>query len=116
MLVIAPVSKWALADVFKLIKLNIKNPSVEIEKIQCHFGTFVEIDIKKLNEVKKIITKKFQTITCYGIDNNDIRKVIEKSGLTGIDRIVPIGQSLNMNFFWDGYDINRILTRVIDIQ
>ena len=98
---------------FKLIKLNIKNPSIEIEKIQCHFGTFVEIDIKKLDEVKKIITKKFQTITCYGIDNNDIRKVIEKSGLTGIDRIVPIGRAFDMGPIWDGYDIIYSLSRIV---
>ena len=39
-----------------------------------------------------------------------------KNHLKGIDRIVPIGQTLDMNFFWDGYDINKILTRVIDIR
>ena len=36
--------------------------------------------------------------------------------MNGIDRIVPIGQALDINFYWDGYDINRILTRVIDIK
>jgi len=98
---------------FKLIKLNIKNPSMEIEKIQCHFGTFVEIEIKKLDEIKKIITKKFQTITCYGIDNNDLRKVIDNSGLTGIDRIVPIGRAFDMGPIWDGYDIIYSLSRIV---
>ncbi len=98
---------------FKLIKLNIKNPSIEIEKIQCHFGTFIEIDIKKLDDIKKIITKKFQTITCYGIDNNNLRKVIENSGLTGIDRIVPIGRAFDMGPIWDGYDIIYSLSRIV---
>ena len=33
---------------FKLIKIDIKKPSVEIDKLQCHFGTFVEINVKKI--------------------------------------------------------------------
>ncbi len=98
---------------FKLIKLNINNPSIEIENIQCHFGTFVEIDIKKLSELKKLITKKFQTITCYGIDNNELRKIIENFGLTGIDRIVPIGRAFDMGPIWDGYDIIYSLSRIV---
>ena len=34
----------------------------------------------------------------------------------GIDRIVPIGRSMEMNFFWDGYDLKNILTRSIEIK
>jgi hypothetical protein len=98
---------------FKLIKLNINRPSIEIEKIQCHFGTFIEIDIKKLAEVKNLITKKFQTITCFGINNNEIKKVIENVGLTGIDRIVPIGRAFDMGPIWDGYDIIYSLSRIV---
>ena len=45
---------------FKLIKIDVKKPYIEIEKLQCHFGTFVEINIEKLDEIKKIITKNFK--------------------------------------------------------
>ena len=38
------------------------------------------------------------------------------ANLEGIDRVVPIGQALDINLFWDGYDLNKILTRVIDIR
>ena len=34
----------------------------------------------------------------------------------GIDRVVPIGQALDMTFIWDGYDINRLLSREIEIR
>ena len=34
----------------------------------------------------------------------------------GIDRIVPIGQALNINLIWDGYDLSKILTREIEIR
>lgn len=98
---------------FKLIKLNIKKPTIEIEKIQCHFGTFVEIDIKKLSEIKKIISKKFQTITCYGIQHHKLEDFIVKHGIKGIDRIVPIGRAFDMGPIWDGYDIIHSLSRII---
>jgi len=45
-----------------------------------------------------------------------LRNFAIKNRLDGIDRIVPIGQALDINFFWDGYDINKILTRIIDIR
>ena len=60
--------------------------------------------------------KKIQTLTYFGIAKDHLRKFIIKNKLSGIDRIVPIGQGLEINFFWDGYDINKILTRVIDIK
>ena len=45
-----------------------------------------------------------------------LKKFVIKNNLSGIDRIVPIGQALDISFFWDGYDLNRILSRVVDIK
>ena len=33
----------------------------------------------------------------------------------GIDRIVPIGRGLDMNFLWDGYRLDKVLSREIEI-
>ena len=41
---------------------------------------------------------------------------IMQNRLAGVDRAVPIGQALEMSLYWDGYDINRILSRVVDIK
>ena len=59
---------------------------------------------------------KFQTLTYFGIDKKDLKNFVIKNKLDGIDRIVPVGQALDISFFWDGYDINKILTRVVDIK
>ena len=42
-------------------------------------------------------------------------KFVFENKLKGIDRIVPIGSSLNIGFVWDGYNIDKMLTRVIDV-
>ena len=98
---------------FKIIKINIKNPSRNLEEIQCHFGSFTELSFKKVDDLKKIITKKFQTLTIYGFDNQELEKFIIKSGVNGIDRIVPIGRAFDMGHIWDAYDIINTLARVV---
>ena len=35
------------------------------------------------------------------------------SGIKGIDRVVPIGKTMDFDFIWDGYDLISQLTRII---
>ena len=39
-----------------------------------------------------------------------------KNRLSGIDRIVPVGEALDIGVIWDGYDIVRSLSRIIDVK
>jgi len=63
--------------------------------------------------MKKITNKKFQTLTYAGFNKNDLIKFFIKEKLTGIDRIVPIGRSLEIGLKWDGFDIIRTLSRFV---
>ena len=96
--------------------INLKSLNQNNHEMRGKWGFFYEFETDKLEKINKFINKKYQTLTYFGLKNFFISKFVKENKLKGIDRIVPIGQSLNMNFFWDGYDINRILTRVIDIQ
>ena len=98
---------------FNLIRIKLKKISKEMEKIHPHFGTFVEININNLNELNKIISKKLQTITFYGVDKKKISALVFKYGILGVDRIVPIGRALDMGIEWDGYDLIAALSRII---
>ena len=62
-----------------------------------------------------MLSSKFQTLTYFGVKKN-LLDTFAKSNLSGIDRIVPIGQALEISLVWDGYDINKTLTRVVDIK
>lgn len=93
----------------------LKKLSPNIDKFRGKWGYFYEYEIKNLNEIKSILNNKFQTMTYYGVKKDNL-ELFAKSNLKGLDRIVPIGQALNMSFKWDGYDINKILTRVIDLK
>ena len=97
----------------KLSRLNINDASSEIEKIQCHFGTFAEIHIGKIDKLKKIISKRFQTITYYGLERKELNDFILHNGITGVDRIVSVGRAFDIGPIWDGYDIIHSLSRII---
>jgi hypothetical protein len=98
---------------FKLITLQANKLNKEIEKIQCHFGTFLQSNISSLNELKKVITNRYQTMTYYGVEKKDLKEFIQSNHILGIDRIVPIGRAFDMGPVWDGYDIIYSLSRVI---
>ena len=99
-----------------LYVLNLKNLNSNNHKMRGKWGFFYEYETGNLNSIAKFINRKYQTLTYFGLEKSTLINFVIKNNLKGIDRIVPIGQSLDINFFWDGYDINKILTRVIDIQ
>jgi len=96
--------------------LTLKSLKSNLDTYRGKWGFFYQYDIKEIIEIKKYINKKFQTLTYFGISKKDLDEFIFSNQVQGIDRIVPIGQALDISFFWDGYDINRILTRVVDIR
>ena len=89
-----------------------KNPN----NIRGKWGFFYEYNTGNLNKIAKYINNKYQTFTYFGLEKNVLKNFILNNNLSGIDRIVPIGQALEMDFYWDGYDINKTLTRVVDIK
>tara|TARA_B110000027_G_C16086957_1_gene286481 strand:- start:203 stop:1387 length:1185 start_codon:yes stop_codon:yes gene_type:complete len=85
-------------------------------KLRGKWGFFYEYNTNDINKIKSFINPRYQTLTYFGLEKNTLSKFVLSNKLRGIDRVVPIGQALDMNFFWDGYDINKILTRVVEIR
>ena len=91
---------------------NVKN----IENIRGVSGIFFQKNIKNINELKKFITKKCQTLTYFGLDKKQVKSFLLKNNLLGIDRVVPIGKGLDINLIWDGYDVIESLSRNITLE
>ncbi len=96
--------------------ISLKKFNKNLDSYRGKWGFFYEHDIKNLDHITDYVNKKFQTLTYFGFKKKYLENFIIKNNLNGIDRIVPIGQALDIGFFWDGYDINKILTRVVDIK
>lgn len=62
-----------------------------------------------------VVTEKWQTITYFGIDPRTLHAALCTQHARGIDRIVPIGKSMDIGPVWDGYDLIRTLSRVVNV-
>ncbi len=96
--------------------LNLKNLRKDMDNFRGKGGFFYEFNSSKISDIAKIVNKKYQTLTYFGFDKSFFEKFLFDNNLKGIDRIVPIGKALDIGFVWDGYDLNKFLTRVIDIK
>lgn len=99
-----------------IFTVNLKNLKFNVDSFRGKWGYFYQYDISDLDGIKKIVNTNFQTLTYYGIKKEKLIKFIYSNEIHGIDRIVPIGQALAMEIIWDGYDLNKSLTRIIDIK
>ena len=96
--------------------LDYNNKNKVIENIRGVNGIFYQLNIKKLNELRKYISKKCQTMSYFGFQVSELKKFVLNNNLKGIDRIVPIGKAQDIGFVWDGFDLIKTLSRKISIK
>ncbi len=85
------------------------------EDLHCGTGLFYETEVKSFDELMPLMTKKYQTIAYYGYTRKGMIETVQESMPIGIDRIVPIGKSLDFSNVWDGFDLFRSFCREIEI-
>ena len=88
----------------------------KIDRLRGKWGFFFQYDLENLKELKKIISKKIQTITYFGFKKKKFVDFIVDNNIDGIDRIVPLGQALDLGLVWDGYDVINTLSRIVEIK
>lgn len=75
-------------------------------------GYFYEYDCKDILDLVPLCNdKRCQTIAYIG-DSKIILPLIQ-SGVKGIDRVVPMGKTMDFDLIWDGYNLPSLLTRTI---
>lgn len=87
-----------------------------MDALRGKFGYFYEYDTNDINSITHIINTKYQTLTYFGLDKSQLLDFVVTNRLSGIDRIVPVGKALDIDVVWDGYDIVRSLSRIIDVR
>lgn len=110
--VISSVSRYE--NFLYVLKLNHLPNNMEDIRGKC--GYFYEYSAKSLDEITHIINEKYQTLTYYGIENDELVAFVLNNRLFGIDRIVPIGSAMDISIIWDGYDLVRTLSRICDVK
>lgn len=85
----------------------------EITSYRGKYGLFFQMQVEGWNWLERMSDEKIQTCAYFGIEKECIRQQIVEKGITGIDRIVPFGKTLDIDMLWDGYDLIEQLSRVI---
>ena len=98
-----------------LYVVKLKKLEKNLENLRGKWGYFYEYDLKNKNNLIPFINRKFQTLTYFGMNKQELISFFSKNKIKGIDRVVPIGQSLMIDLYWDGYDVVRSLSRIINI-
>jgi hypothetical protein len=98
-----------------ITRISLDKLPKNIENWQGNCGFFFEFILEDLQELFPIISHRYQTLSYAGLEKNTLHEVVRSSGVLGIDRIVPIGRTLEFSLQWDGYDLIRTLSRVIKV-
>lgn len=89
----------------------------DAEKLITHHqaGYFYEYVAQSLDEIAPLCGEKCQTVTTFGIAPEDIYSFMSQEHPRGVDRFVPLGQSMQFSLLWDGYDLVSYLTRHVQV-
>ena len=76
----------------------------------------IQYFVKDLEQVSKYVNEKDQTVSVFGFSNDELIKFIDTINNRGVDRVVPIGTSLEFEHIWDGNDLFETMSRNISIS
>ena len=96
-------------------RIAISSLDDEIMNYKYNSGFFFEYDAKGLDDIIPLCSEKCQTLTYYGLSKEQIDSLVLQGRPQGIDRIVPMGKSMDFTLIWDGYDLIRCLSRIVSV-
>lgn len=98
-----------------ITRVAVREFTDELMAFRYNSGFFFELDADDLSTVFRNASVKCQTVTQFGMDREELTEALTRSAPQGVDRIVPVGSSMNFSLIWDGYDLIRTLSRVVTI-
>ena len=98
-----------------LRRVEIDSLPCDIDSFRCAGGYFTECEVASLDDIAPIVSVKYQTLAYYGFEREELEAFVQRNHLTGIDRIVPFGETTAFSLTWDGRDLIQAMSRVVSI-
>lgn len=96
----------------RIVRVSLQELFDDLMEFRDNSGYFYEYTCEDICELKGICNDNHcQTISYCG-DKKMFKPLLE-SGIRGVDRIVPIGQTMDFDFIWDGYNLYERFTRIV---
>ncbi len=79
-------------------------------------GFFIEYGTTELEDILPVLTERCQTVSFLGNSlKEELAELVKKNCPSGVDRIVPMGKTMDFSLIWDGYDLIREMSREVGI-
>ena len=79
-------------------------------------GTFFDRALDQLTDVASYVQRRDQTLSHFGFTAAELHSLARAANGRGIDRMVPFGQALTFNRYWDGHDLLQSFSRRVFIR
>lgn len=95
-----------------MYRIKVSELTDELMNYRGNSGYFYEYDCKDVLDLRSLCNNTHcQTIGYIG--DKELLKPLMESSIKGVDRIVPIGHTMDFDFIWDGYNLVDQLTRIV---
>ncbi len=95
-----------------IVRISVSEINENLMDYRDNSGYFYEYDCKDIMELISLCNdKRCQTIGYIGDRNMFVPLIL--SGVKGIDRVVPVGKTMDFDLIWDGYNLPAMLTRTV---
>ena len=98
-----------------LRRVEIESLPCDIDSFRCAGGYFTECEVQSLDDIAPIVSAKYQTLAYYGFEREELEAFVQRNHLTGIDRIVPFGETTAFSLTWDGMNLIDKMSRIVSI-
>ena len=96
-----------------ITRIEVESLFPELMEYKNGSGYFFEYIANELEDIIPILNIRCQTVSVLGVDKRDIKNLVFKYGTRGVDRIVNVGQTMGLEFVWDGYHMIENMTRLV---
>ena len=108
-----PALELVVSEDCYVTRVKVTELSDDLMSHKYNSGFYFEHDIDALKDILPVCGERLQTLVYYGIPVGDVKVFIDEFKPRGIDRVVPMGRSMDFSLVWDGYDLIRCMSRVV---
>lgn len=96
-----------------VVRAELDRLTADVMDYKCGGGCFFEYAAKDLEEIVPVLSKRCQTVAVLGVDRERVRELVFSNGVRGVDRIVPLGETMRLAFIWDGFQMVESMSRYV---